>query len=141
MSAGEQKRRSPVQAALQWCRDWASGSESELKCCAEDEIQRVARDTGMSVSELRMLSEKGPHAADLLLKRMDALQLDPREVARMEPATLQDLQRVCSMCNSQRRCTRDLAHDAADPAWQDYCPNAQTLKALNALPWSARSEW
>ena len=41
-----------------------------------------------------------------------------KEVSRTEPATLQDLQRFCSMCNSQRRCTRGLAHDAADPAWQ-----------------------
>ena len=35
----------------------------------------------------------------------------------------------------------DLARDPADPAWQDYCPNAATLTALNALPWRARSEW
>jgi hypothetical protein len=24
---------------------------------------------------------------------------------------------------------------------EDYCPNAATLMALNALPWRARSEW
>ena len=34
-----------------------------------------------------------------------------------------------------------LARDSADPAWQDYCPNAATLMALNALPWRARREW
>jgi hypothetical protein len=45
------------------------------------------------------------------------------------------------MCRSHRRCKRDLAHDAADPAWEDYCPNAATLKALNAMPWRSRAEW
>ena len=41
--------------------------------------------------------------------------------------TFQDLQRVCAMCESHRRCARDLARDSAIPAWKDYCPNAATL--------------
>jgi hypothetical protein len=28
-----------------------------------------------------------------------------------------------------------------DPSWKDYCPNAQTLTALSALPWAVRQEW
>src|SRR6516164_6362996 len=63
------------------------------------------------------------------------------EVERTEPRTFQDLQRVCTMCNHHRRCRGDLACHADDPAWHDYCPNASTLTALNALPWRARSEW
>jgi hypothetical protein len=31
--------------------------------------------------------------------------------------------------------------DSAMPAWQDYCPNAQTLIALDVLPWTSRREW
>jgi hypothetical protein len=33
-----------------------------------------------------------------------------------------------------------LVHDAQNPAWREYCPNAQTLMSLDALPWSARRE-
>src|SRR5262249_2242005 len=73
-------------------------------------------------------------------RRMAALDLDRNEVSRTEPRTFQDLQRVCTMCNHHRRCSRDLARDSADPAWEDYCPNAATLMALNALPWRARTE-
>jgi len=101
----------------------------------------MAKDIGVSPSELRKLATLGPDSADLLLRRMAALDLDRKEVSQTEPRTFQDLQRVCTMCDHHRRCRRDLARDSADPAWQDYCPNAATLMALNALPWRARSEW
>ena len=138
-----QKRWSPTKAVSQWWRDWTRRNSAlmELKCCGEDEVERLAKDVGVSASELRRLASLGPDSADLLLRRMAALDLDRNEVSRTEPRTFQDLQRVCTMCNSHRRCSRDLARDSADPAWQDYCPNAATLMALNALPWRARREW
>lgn len=134
------KGRPPIEAILQWCRDWTKGA-SVLQCWAEAEVEHIAKDVGMSASQLRALASLGPEAADLLLRRMEALDLDPNEVFRTEPATFQDLQRVCTMCESHRRCARDLARDSAIPAWKDYCPNAATLMALNAQPWAARSEW
>jgi hypothetical protein len=56
----------------------------------------------MSTSELRAAARKGPKAADLLLRRMADLDLDPKEVTRVEPAAFRDLQRVCTMCKSHR---------------------------------------
>ena len=136
------KSWSPTKAISQWLRDWTRrGSALELKCCGEDEVERMAKDIGVSASELRRLATLGPDSADLLLRRMAALDLDRKEVSQTEPRTFQDLQRVCTMCNRHRRCKGDLARDSADPAWQDYCPNATTLMALNALPWRARAEW
>jgi hypothetical protein len=67
--------------------------------------------------------------------------LGRNEVAAVVPRTLQDLQRVCTMCESHRQCARDLGRDPADQAWENYCPNAAVLKMLNGLPWVARSEW
>jgi hypothetical protein len=132
----------PIKAISQWLRDWARKSSAlELRCYGEEEVERMAKDIGMSASELRRIAALGPDSADLLLRRMAALDLDRKEVSRTESRTFQDLQRVCTMCNSKRRCKRDLAHDSDDPVWQDYCPNAATLMALNALPWRARSEW
>lgn len=136
------KSPSPIKAISQWLRDWARKSSArELRCCGEEEVERMARDIGMSASELRRIAALGPDSADPLLCRMAALDLDRKEVSQTESRTFQDLQRVCTMCNSKRRCKRDLAHDSDDPVWQDYCPNAATLMALNALPWRARSEW
>lgn len=135
-----QKGRSPFGAILRWWRDRARDPAAELKCCGDEEVERIARDVGVSATELRTLAKRGPGAAGLLLRRMAALDLDRNEIARTERGTFQDLQRVCTMCESKRRCARELARDSADPAWKDYCPNAATLIALNALPWAARRE-
>ena len=137
---GGQTRWSPIQTILQWCRDWTEGG-SPLQCCGEETVERIAKDVGVSVPELRRLANLGSESADLLLHRMEVLDLDRNEVSQTTPETLRDLQRTCSMCESHRRCARDLARDSAIPAWKDYCPNAATLIALNALPWSSRREW
>ncbi len=136
------KTWSPIEAISQWWRNLTEGgSSSELRCCAEDEIARMAQDAGVSAAEFRKLSQMGPESADLLVRRMEALDLDPKEVGGTERRTFQDLQRVCAMCESHRRCVRDLAHDAENPVWEDYCPNADTLKALGKMPWTSRREW
>jgi len=143
MSALPVGQKSLTKAVSQWWREWIrrGSARFELKCCGEEEVERMAKDIGVSPSELRRLANLGPDSADLLLRRMAALDLDRNEVSRTESRTFQDLQRVCTMCNHHRRCRGDLARDTDDPAWHDYCPNASTLMALNALPWRARSEW
>jgi hypothetical protein len=107
----------------------------------EEAIEYIAIDLALAVSELRMLADGGPEGSDLLRRRMATLDLDSDEVAQIEPLALQDLQRVCTKCDSRKRCAWGLARNAADPKWEDYCPNAKTLRALDALPWTARREW
>src|SRR5215831_4147327 len=106
-----QYRSSPLEAVARWWRNWMgkSSATSELRCCGEDEVKRIAQDVGVSVAELHKLASRGPHAADLLLRRMAELDLDRTEVARTEPRTFQDLQRVCTLCDARRRCARDFA--------------------------------
>lgn len=134
------KSWSPLSAIWRWIRD-DNDALDDLQRCAEGEIERIARDNGLSVSEFRTLASLGPNAADLLERRMAALDLDPVEVSQIAPHTFRDLQKLCSLCKSHGRCLRELARDPANEAWKDYCPNAETLLALNALPWSSRSEW
>jgi hypothetical protein len=133
---------SPREAAVRWWRKWTDdGATAKLQCCLEQDVERIAQDIGVSKSELHRLVRQGPGSADLLLRRMAALDLDPKEVTVAEPATFRDLQRVCSMCESKRRCARDMAGDCTLAAWPEYCPNTATLQALNAMPWSSRQEW
>ena len=140
--AQEGQSRSALKSMLAWCRArFKKSSESDFGCCDEAEIERMARDVRMSVSELRALARKGPKAADLLQRRMAALDLDPKEVAWLEPAVSRDLQRVCSLCKSHRQCAWDFARRAPPSTWKSYCPNAGTLEALNGMPWTARREW
>lgn len=133
--------RSFVQAALQWCRERIEGDAYDLSCCAQSEIERIARDMQMTPAELRAVAKQGPKAADLLLQRMAALDLDPNEVSQVNPETFRDLQRACALCESKRRCSRDLGRDPGKSEWQNYCPNTATLRALDALPWASRREW
>ncbi len=92
----------------------------------ESEIERIAKDTGLSVSEFRRLARLGPNAPDLLERRMAALDLNTIEVSATAPQTFHDMQRVCTFCEYQRRCLRDFARDPAIPTWKDCCPNAAT---------------
>lgn len=115
---------------------------AELDSCGPDQTERMAKDLGISSAELRQLASYRADESDLLRQRMTKLGLDPEELARSDPATLRDLQRLCTMCTSRGRCARDLKRNAADPHWQawrenrdwrEYCPNAATLNLLNTL--------
>lgn len=124
---------SPIEVILQWMYDRSrSKTLNELQSCGEQEVERIARDSGLSVAEFRVLACLGPNATDLLERRMAALGFDPIAVSAAAPQTFRDLQRICTFCESPRRCLRDLARDPAIPAWKDYCPNAKTLMALHA---------
>jgi len=136
------KTRAAIGAIWQWCRSWAgTGSVAELYRCGEVDIERMAKDAGMSASELRSLVRHSPDSAELLFRRMAALDLDRNEIGRTEPQVLQDLERVCTMCECRGRCAHDLARDPADPKWRQYCPNSGTLTELDRQPWASRGEW
>ena len=135
------KRRSPAEVVSRWWQSWTSNAPaSDLACCAEGEVEQIAKDIGMPASEIRRLANLGPESAELLSRRMAALHLDRKEVAQTHPQTFRDLQRVCTLCESHRQCARDLARNSGDPGWEEYCPNVATLRALNASPLASRRE-
>jgi hypothetical protein len=135
-----QKTRFPIVALFQRLRDWSARvSGVDLDICGDESVAEMAHDAGLSVSELRHLAKLGPDAADLLGRRMAELDVNQNLLARNEPQTLHDLQRLCSLCQVHRRCARDLAHDPEDPGWKDYCPNVGTLTALAAVPQTPQS--
>lgn len=114
---------------------------SQLKCFAAEEIDRIASEAGLTTDEIHELVRLGPNAANLLFQRMAYLDLDRNEVAKIEPAAFEELKKSCALCDSRRRCAGDLARNPDNSVWEEYCPNAATLKALNALPWMSRREW
>ena len=54
------------------------------------------------------------------------------KIVRVEPQVVRDLERVCTLCASKRRCSRDFAKGRSASSWQAYCPNTMTLRALTA---------
>jgi len=116
-----------------------------LDACDKNEITRIARDVGLSSHDLSEMAALGPDAAKQLLDRMDALHLEADALAKNEPSTMRDLQRLCSSCVrlcsscvSKKRCQRDLLLVPDDPMWRHYCPNADTLDALQSETANAR---
>jgi uncharacterized protein YjiS (DUF1127 family) len=105
----------------------------ELDRCGAD-LGRIARDIGVAPSELYTIAAKRPDAADQLKLRLEALHLDRAALVRDDPRVMRDLERVCTACGSKRRCVRDWLRYPDDRAWRAYCPNAETLDALDVRP-------
>jgi Family of unknown function (DUF6455) len=133
-SAQTGERLGFVRRLAHWWRSW-NGSRramADLNACGSAEMERIARDVGVSGTDLSILAGKWPDAADLLYRRMNEIKLDRMEITQADPQVIRDLQRVCTVCGSKRRCEHALAKNPSDPAWQKYCPNATTLSALAA---------
>jgi hypothetical protein len=126
------QRIGPLGHLERWWRNWRSrdAARQELACCGHDEAAHIARDVGVSASELQILAGRWPDSANLLDRRIAALGLE--QIAHSEPQVLRDLQRVCGQCASEGRCERDLSSDDGDRSWRDYCPNVATLDALRS---------
>jgi hypothetical protein len=119
-------------------RNWVRKRKLIRQCrlrldeCDGYELACIAKDVGLSASELRSMVRLGPDAASLLLDRMTALRLDAEAAAKNGYSTMRDLQRLCSSCESKKRCKHDLALKRDDPEWLQYCPNSGTLAALRS---------
>jgi hypothetical protein len=98
-------------------------------CSREDEI-RIAKDLGLSASDLRNLAAKTPDVANYLSKMLRALSLNPLRLAKSDPATARDLQRTCVFCDQKSRCRRELTEGTAREHFREFCSNSHTLEAL-----------
>jgi hypothetical protein len=81
----------------------------ELQQCG-DNLEHIARDVGLSSSDLYAMAAKPADAADQHTQRLAALDIDRASLLRRHP-------RVA--------------------VWRTYCPNAQTLDALQAAATAA----
>ena len=113
-------------------RDRLLGSDG-LQGCDRSELERIARELGMSAADLTALAAQGPGSADLLYRRMAVLGLDNADVERVSGALMQDLQRTCSCCDSRSTCAKELAAQPDADDWKAYCPNVVSLESLQKL--------
>jgi hypothetical protein len=139
MRAVSLRPRLPPNLFVRLWRRWMAAQANQLLEAARlgcDKLEYLTDGREMSKSDLGMI--KGGHA-DLLRRRMLALELDPYELALSDPALLRHLHRCCALCESREDCASDLACASTDQAWQgpgdwrDYCENALALEMLVAL--------
>ena len=118
-----------VTAVLDVIADWLKQRRTHghnLDGLPDSEVQRIAHDMGLSSADLRALDRLADQPL-LLPQMLSALHIDPDALSRKEPLMFRDLQRVCAMCDSKKRCGEGTA--AAN--FDDYCPNSLTLKSVS----------
>jgi hypothetical protein len=126
-------QKPPLGSALAgWVRAVASRfvKYGELQGLDRTEFAQIARDLNLSPSELYAISTGGNLSGDLLNKRMAEFGLSPEVVRKQHPEVSRDLERVCGMCSSKERCVDEFGQPGASLGRSDYCPNTQTLQAL-----------
>src|SRR3954447_8888930 len=115
-----------------WVRAVASRSvnDGELHGLDRTEFAQIARDLNLSPAELHAISIGSNQSAGLLNRRMAEFGLSPEVVKSQHPEVSRDLERVCGMCSSKKRCASEFGQRGPDPSRPAYCPNTQTLQAL-----------
>src|SRR5262245_7420472 len=109
LSSGPLQSKVTTLLATTWRQITSAARAFRQRCATAREIERLdkqevaslAEDLGLRADELRLLVAKDKSAADLLVRRMDTLGLDP---AGVDPAVMRDLQRCCSICTDKGRC-------------------------------------
>ena len=112
---------------------WRSGRKAghELTSLDADGLEALARDVGLSPDQVTRQTAYGTSAGEGLPRLQDAVGLAPERIGRTHPDVMRDMSIVCSGCTAARRCRRALARGWV-PVVQGYCPNTETIKALQA---------
>ncbi len=116
--------------------DWLNRQRelNEMRQLGPVEFDRIAADLQLSPIDLNELVHQGPHAADELPKLLAALGISVDDLARVEPAVLHDMERVCALCNHKQECDHDLAAGTSAENYEEYCLNASTIAGLDKPP-------
>ncbi len=112
-----------------WRSDRKAGHE--LTSLDADELGALARDVGLSPDLLTRLTARGAGGGGELPRLLRAGGIVPERIGRTHPDVMRDMSIVCAGCLVARRCRRDLDRGWA-PVVQRYCPNTETIKALQA---------
>ena len=117
----ENQAPSVVERLTNTFSDWLKHRRelSEMHQLTVTDFCRIANDLRLSPADLEELVRHGPHAADELPRLLEALGISAQDVARVEPMVVQDMERVCALCESKRECDRDLASGASAEHYQE----------------------
>lgn len=110
----------------QWRTNLASAHE--IEGLGPEERGALARDIGVPEGLLTRLAAARAEAGLELPHLMQALSMNVEAVEHRHPAVMRDMSIVCSECRAATRCRRDLALGLSAASFDEYCPNADTLK-------------
>lgn len=118
-----------------WWRDYRKRqrAQAELQAMSVDDLDRMAQDIGVTPADLRDLATRSAQAADEAPQMMAALGLDVEALRRSEPHVLRDIEIACTRCGQKGRCGSELADGTAAAHVDEFCVNAETFHALQAI--------
>jgi hypothetical protein len=125
-----------VEAALSAIADWvtsyrnAIGLKKEFGMCGPEEVARMAKDIGVTPSQLQELVRIGPDSANLLKRMLVALDVDPKIIADIDPLVMREMNWLCITCGNKKRCKHELAKGTATEHFHEFCPNAVSIDEL-----------
>ena len=125
-----------VEAVLKPIADWvtsyrnAIGFQNEFGACGPDEVMRMAKDIGVTPSQLQELIRRGPDSANLLKRMLVALHVDPKIIADMDPLVMREMKWLCITCSNKEQCEHELAKGTATKHFHEFCPNAVSIDEL-----------
>ena len=118
---------------ISWAKSFSQRflQSNELQKLDPEEISKIAKDFGISVSDLLTLAKCDTRVQELLTQRIAEMGLSEKFLQNNHPAEFGDLNRVCANCSSTKRCANDfLQHKTGH---SEYCPNTETLETLRAV--------
>ena len=104
--------------------------QREIDDLGQSELERLARDIGLSPAELRASAGRNGDWVRLLEQRLDQFDFDKTSLESVYSKVVRDLEQTCARCGSASRCSKDFSKSESKDAISDYCPNTHTLQAL-----------
>jgi hypothetical protein len=121
--------RWPIVSALaDWFRPTPYERDLEfLEKCRGEEMERLRAHVRGRPEDLRWLIGREPGSTEMLCHMMDVTGIDERKVPAKQ---MQELNRNCSQCSEKYRCADEIGTGRAAKTFEEFCPNAFALEAL-----------
>jgi hypothetical protein len=103
--------------------------QAELAGLAPADQEVIFRDVGLSREEMARVID-GSLDETLLERMLRRVGIDPQTLARTDPWTARDLQRVCGQCMEWGRCTAEFDAGTMASGVPAYCPNHSAIGEL-----------
>jgi hypothetical protein len=102
----------------------------ELRNIGPGEVSAIARDLGISQTELKLVARRDAGFPTRLKSMLSLLKIDGRALQETNPILMRDMQKVCAFCQNTHRCSRELRAGSAAAHFPDYCQNSANFDAI-----------
>lgn len=102
----------------------------ELRNIGANEVSAIARDLGVTPTELSSLTALGAGFPTRLQNMLSLLKIDERKICGSNSALVRDMQKVCTFCQNKRQCSHELRTGRARAHYHAYCPNSTNFDAV-----------